>query len=63
MFQILIIERRNNIQRLVYECRLHSFRVDQLCHTLIDHKRYFHVNGDIGNRLMRQLLRVCIDNN
>ena len=28
--------------------------------TRIDHKHYFHVNGDIGNELVQQLLRVCI---
>ena len=27
--------------------------------THIDHKHYFHVNGDIGNKLVQQLLCVC----
>ena len=28
--------------------------------THIDHKHYYHVNGDIGNKLVRHLLRVSI---
>ena len=38
-FKILIIERQI-IRKLVYECRLLSFRLDQLHHTLIIHQSY-----------------------